>query len=74
MTTTAARFVVHCRPCEWLSSDRTTAQAATDLAGTHDDTLHPGHGDTPIATVIPLIGARLPLPIPHIGQPLALAA
>ncbi|TQS43737.1 hypothetical protein [Cryptosporangium phraense] len=73
MTTTAARFVVHCRPCEWLSSDRPTSQAATDLAGTHDDTHHHDHPG-PVATVIPLIGARLPLPIPHTGQPLAVAA
>lgn len=72
MTTTAG-YVVHCRVCEWLSSDQPTPQAATDLAGAHDDTVHPGH-PRPIATVLALPAGVLPLPIPHTGRPLAVAA
>ncbi|SHN46446.1 hypothetical protein [Cryptosporangium aurantiacum] len=72
MPTATAGYVVHCRPCEWLSTDQPTPQAADDLAGTHDDTLHPGH--RPIATVIALPAGVLRLPIPHTGQPLAVAA
>ncbi|MFI5953782.1 hypothetical protein [Cryptosporangium sp. NPDC051539] len=51
MSTPARLFAVYCPVHDWLRTDPATEHAATQIAGTHDDTLHRGELTTLLAVV-----------------------